>query len=314
MLSWLAEPFAYGFFARAVAAGVLVGTLCGAISVFVVLRRMSYIGHGLAHSVLGGVAVALALDRNLYVGAAVATLVSAFLIDRVSRRPGLHADAAIGVVTTAMFAVGVAVIALIGGVRVNTESLLFGNVLGVGRADLLLAAAVAALFALVVVRYYKPLLFSTFDPAVAAVQGVRVGAMELLFNVLVAAVVIVSVRVLGVLMIAAAVVIPGATARLLCRSFHRMLLTATLIGAGVSVVGLYGSYYVDVPSGATIVLAGAAVFVLASVGTTAATRRRSQRARRRHAAPVGEPVAVGTGPTLSGVGDRRPSTGPRPRW
>ena len=113
MIQWAAEPFAYAFFARAMLAGVLIGGMCGALSVFVVLRRMSYIGHGLAHSVLGGVAVAIALGYDPYVGAVAATLLSALLIDRVTRRRGLHADAAIGIVTTAIFAAGVATLSVL---------------------------------------------------------------------------------------------------------------------------------------------------------------------------------------------------------
>ncbi|HWH33451.1 MAG TPA: metal ABC transporter permease, partial [Egibacteraceae bacterium] len=105
-MNWLTEPLSYGFFARALVAGVALGAVTGAVGAFVVLRRMSYIGHGLSHSLLGGIAVSLALGHGVYLGAAAATVVSALLIDRVSRRPGLAADAAIGIVTTAMFALG----------------------------------------------------------------------------------------------------------------------------------------------------------------------------------------------------------------
>jgi ABC-type Mn2+/Zn2+ transport system permease subunit len=278
-MAWLAEPLTYPFFVRALIVGVVIGAMCGTIGVFIVLRRMSYIGHGLAHSVLGGVAVAVTLDQSLYLGAAVAALLSALLIDRISRRHGLYPDAAIGIVTTAMFAVGVVVISLWRAVRVNLESLLFGNVLGVRPGDLVLALSVAAVFAVLVFALYKPLVFTTFDPQVAAAQGVRTGAMEVLFNVLVAAVVIASVRVLGVLLIAAAVVVPAATARLLTRSFGVLLLLSTAFGALFSVGGLYLSFWVDAPSGATIVLLGAAVFAGAAGATAAAARLRVRAAQ-----------------------------------
>jgi ABC-type Mn2+/Zn2+ transport system permease subunit len=277
-VSLLTEPFAYAFFTRALLAGVLIGGMCGALSVFVVLRRMSYIGHGLAHSVLGGVAVGAALGWGIYPGAVVATLVSAVLIDRVARQRGLHADAAIGIVTTAMFALGIVVVSTSGS-SINTEAILFGNVLGVTTGDLWLAAACAAGFALALFTLYKPLVFVAFDPEVARVSAVRAGAVEALINLLTAAVVIVSVRVLGVLLIAAAVVIPGALARLVTRSFGRMLAVATGVGATSGVVGLYASFHVDIPSGPAIVLVAASLFGFALVVRSVAGRGGIRRAR-----------------------------------
>jgi ABC-type Mn2+/Zn2+ transport system permease subunit len=276
--SLLLDPFAYAFFGRAMVAGILVGAMCGALSSFVVLRRMSYIGHGLAHAVLGGVGVGVAFGVDLYVGAAAATVLSALLIDRVARRRGLHADAAIGIVTTAIFAIGVATLSIVP-TRVNIEALLFGNILGVDRADLLVAATIAVGFAAVLVALYKPLVLTTFDPEVAAVHGVRTGVIELVFSLTTAAVVVASVRVLGVLLIAAAVVVPAAAARLVTRSFGVMLLVATAIGVGSSVVGLYTSFHVNVPSGPTIVLAGSAAFTVAFLVTALRDRTAVARAR-----------------------------------
>jgi ABC-type Mn2+/Zn2+ transport system permease subunit len=274
----LLDPFAYAFFGRAMLAGVVVGAMCGALSSFVVLRRMSYIGHGLAHAVLGGVGVGVAFGVDLYVGAAAATVLSALLIDRVARRPGLHADAAIGIVTTAIFAIGVATLSIVP-TRVNIESLLFGNILGVDQTDLWVSAGIGAAFVVVLVILYKPLVLTTFDPEVAAVHGVRTGAIELAFSLTTAAVVVASVRVLGVLLIAAAVVVPAAAARLLTRSFGAMLLLATLIGIGSSIGGLYASFHVNVPSGPTIVLAGSAVFTSAYLATALRDRRALVRTR-----------------------------------
>jgi ABC-type Mn2+/Zn2+ transport system permease subunit len=277
----LLDPFAYAFFGRAMLAGVLVGAMCGALSTFVVLRRMSYIGHGLAHAVVGGVGVGVAFGVDLYIGAAAATVVSALLIDRVARRRGLHADAAIGIVTTAIFAIGIATLSIVP-TRVNLEALLFGNILGVDSTDLAVAATIGLVFAGVLVLLYKRLVLTTFDPEVAAVHGVRTGMIELAFSLVTAAVVVASVRVLGVLLIAAAVVVPAASARLLTRSFGAMLVVATGIGLGSSVVGLYASFHVNVPSGPTIVLAGSIVFLAAFVAT--AVRDRAALARTRAAA------------------------------
>jgi ABC-type Mn2+/Zn2+ transport system permease subunit len=294
-VSWLVEPFEYAFFTRALLAGIVIGGLCGAIGVFVVLRRMSYIGHGLAHSVIGGVAVAVVLDVDMYWGAATATLLSAVLIDRIARRRGLHADAAIGIVTTAMFAIGVAVISVTLAVRVNLESLLFGNVLGLRYSDVILAVAIAAVVAALLVAFYKSLVFVLFDPTVASAQGVRVAVTETVFNLLICGVVVASVRVLGVLLIAAAVVVPAAFARLLCTSFNRMFAVSTVTGSVVGVVGLYLSYHWDVPSGPAIVLTGTALFAVAALATATATTVRRRRARHQarhdHADQVGSAAA-----------------------
>ena len=290
MTEWVTVPLEYTFFTRALIAGAVVGAMSGALSTFVVLRRMSYIGHGLAHSVLGGVAVGLALGVDLYVGAIAATVLSALLIDAVARQRGLHADAAIGIVTTSIFAIGVAVLALVP-TRLNVEAVLFGNLLGVDRTDLRVAVAVAAGFALVLFLAYKPLVFTTFDAEVARVHGVRAGGVELLFSLVTAAVVVASVRVLGVLLIAAAVVIPGATARLVTRSIHRMLLVSTALGVGAAVAGLYISFHLDVPSGPAIVLTGATVFALVAMVTAGAAHLTLRAVRRApdEAAEAAEP-------------------------
>jgi ABC-type Mn2+/Zn2+ transport system permease subunit len=285
VIDWLTDPFAYAFFGRAMIAGVLIGAMCGALSVFVVLRRMSYIGHGLAHAVLGGVAVGVAFGADLYLGAIASTVLAALLIDRVARRPGLHADAAIGIVTTAFFAIGIAVLAVVP-TRVNLEALLFGNVLGVARIDLLVAGGVALGFAALLFVAFKPLVAVTFDPTVAVVHGVPVARLELVFSLATAAVVVASVRVLGVLLIAAAVVIPGAVARLLARSVGTMLAVAVATGVAASVIGLYASFHVNVPSGPTIVLTGSVVFVVAFAATAARTRRELVRTRRAAAPTV----------------------------
>ncbi len=279
MTEWVLLPLDYAFFTRALVAGVLVGAMSGALSTFVVLRRMSYIGHGLAHSVLGGVAVGLALGLDIYVGAIAATVLSALLIDAVARRQGLHADAAIGIVTTSIFAVGVAVLAVVP-TRLNIEAVLFGNLLGVDRTDLAVASGVGVIFAVAVVVLFKRLVFTTFDAEVARVHGVHTSAMELTFSLLTAAVVVASVRVLGVLLIAAAVVIPGATARLLTRSVGTMLAVSTALGMGAAVVGLYLSFHLDVPSGPAIVLSGALVFAVVVVVTAVASRSALRAARR----------------------------------
>lgn len=279
-MSWLAEPLGYGFFVRGVVAGLALGAATGAVGVFVVLRRMSYIGHGMSHSLLGGIAVALAFEQSVYLGAAAATALSALLIDRVSRARGLAADAAIGIVTTGMFAFGVAVLSWAGESGATAESLLFGSVLGIRALDMAVALGGSAAVGLALFLGWKRLVFTAFDPIVAAVQGVRTTWTQALLNLLVAGVVVVGVRLLGVLMVAAAVVIPAATARLLSHRIGRVVGLAALAGALSQVAGLYLSWHADVPSGAAVVLVAVLLFLLAAFASSITRRGRLAAARR----------------------------------
>lgn len=268
------EPFGYGFFRNGLMIAALAGALCGLIGVFVVLRGMSYIGHGLSHAVFGGAALAAVLGVNFFLGAGLWGLASGLMIGRVSRRRIIGADAAIGVITTASFAMGLALQARFGQARQSIDAVLFGNVLGVFRSDIVAVAAVGALSVLVVLLLYRQLLFSTFDPDVAAVSGVRVGLMEAVLMAMLSATILVTVRVVGVLLISAMLVLPAATARLLTNSFGRMLALSPVLGASIGVVGMYASWYADVPSGAVIILVGTAVFlvVYTSVGVRSRAR------------------------------------------
>src|SRR5512136_65603 len=170
----LLEPFQFEFFRNGLLAAVMVGGLCGLIGVYVVLRGMSYIGHGLSHAVFGGAVVSYVLQWNFYIGAGLWGFLAALLINQTTRRYRIGADAAIGIVTTASFAVGVALISRVRAFTTNFEAALFGNVLGVTANDVWVIAAVTALTALAVFFFYKQLLFTTFDRDVARVYGVRV--------------------------------------------------------------------------------------------------------------------------------------------
>jgi ABC-type Mn2+/Zn2+ transport system permease subunit len=262
-LASLLEPLTYAFFRRALLASCLVGALCGLVGVYVVLRRMSYIGHGLSHAVFGGAVISYLMQVNFYLGAGLWGVASALLINEVAQRRRLGADAAIGIVTTASFAVGVAGISRQRRFTQNFEAALFGNVLGITPADLWMIAGVAVVSVVGILTLYKPLLFSTFDEEVAEVYGIPTHGVNAAFALILAAVILVSMQIMGVTLIAAALVIPASAARLLTQRFDRLLWLASLIGAGVSVLGMYASYYFDLASGASIVLIGTAMFLVA---------------------------------------------------
>jgi len=262
-MSILLEPFQYEFFRNAIMVAVIASALCGLIGVYVVLKGMSYIGHGLSHAIFGGAVASYAVGINFYVGAGVWGLISALLIQRVARRRSIGADAAIGVVTNASFAVGIVIISVIGSFTRNFEAALFGNVLGVTLADVAIVAGVALVSAAVVFVRYRQLLFTTFDPEVAEVSGVNTAAMDAVMAVLLAATITATMTVVGVMLIAAVLVIPPVIGRLVTDSFHRMLAISVATGAICGFVGTYLSYYLDWSTGASVVLTASAIFAVA---------------------------------------------------
>ena len=257
----LLEPFEFGFFVRAVIAASLVGGLCGLMGVYIVLRGMSYIGHGLSHAIFGGAVVSWIMSINFFVGATVWGFLSALLIAWTTRKYPIGSDAAIGIITTASFALGIAIVSRFGSFTRDFEASLWGSILGVDTEELIAIAVVAAIVVVVFFVAYKLFLFATFDPDVAQFYGVPTAWVDTLFSLLLAGTIVVSMQVLGVTMIAAAVVIPPIVARLLTNSFRKMTLLSTGIGVICSVVGIYISYFVDVSSGASVVLLSAALFV-----------------------------------------------------
>lgn len=264
----LLKPFSYEFFRNGTLAAVLCGILCGMLGVYIVLRGMSYIGHGLSHAIFGGAAVSFVMNWNFYIGAGLWGFVSALLINQTSRRFKISADAAIGIITTASFALGIAVISRLNRFVQDFESSLFGSILGVTPGQVAAAALTLALVGIAVFFMYKQLLFMTFDNEAAFVYGVRTGWIDAFFSLALAAATIVSMQILGVTLIAAAIVIPPITARLLTDQFGRMITYSMLIGGFTAFLGIYTSYFLDSSSGATIVLAQTAVFLIALVVNT----------------------------------------------
>ena len=290
----LLEPFRYAFVRNGLVVAVLAGGLCGLLGVYVTLKSMSYIGHGLSHAIFGGAALGAVAGVNYFVAAGAWGLASALAVGRVARRRIIGSDAAIGVVTTASFALGIALRNRLPRSGKSTEALLFGSILGVSATDVLVVVGVCVLVAAAVFLRYRALLFSTFDPEVADVSGVSTWKAEGLLMLLLAAAILACMNVLGVTLIAATLVIPAVVARLLTSSFSTMLWLSTLIGAVTGGVGMYVSYFADISSGATIVLVGAALFVVTYAATGIRGGRRPLPASA--APPGGAPLAM--------VGDR----------
>jgi ABC-type Mn2+/Zn2+ transport system permease subunit len=273
-MSTLLEPFRSPFFVNGMLVGVLAGALCGLVGVYVVLRGMSYIGHGLSHAITGGAVASFVIGVNFYLGAGVWGFASAMMINRVARRRTIGADAAIGVVTTASFAVGIALISRFHRFTRNFDAALFGNILGVKVTDVLIVGGVALAVAAIVFFTYRRLLFTTFDPEVAEASGVDTGRIDALMALILAATIVTTMNFLGVLLIAAALVVPAVVARMLTDSFAKMLWLSVAIGALSGFVGMYLSWFMNIASGPSIVLTSSALFVIVYAITGARAMRR----------------------------------------
>ena len=275
-MTTLLEPFAYAFFQKGLVVAGLSGALLGLIGVFIVLRGMSYMGHGLSHSIFGGFAAMQLFAAKFYaLGAGLWGILSALAITAVSKRSRVGADAAIGVITLASFALGVALFAKFGTSGPSFENALFGSILGITTGQIIGLIAVSIVTLLFVFLRYRALLFSSFDPDVADVSGVNVGRIEAALMVVLSLAILATLTVIGVTLVAAMLVIPAVIARMLTNSFSRMLAYSTGIGFFCGVAGMYASYFADVPSGTMIVLVGASIFVLVLSLTGPAGLRRS---------------------------------------
>jgi len=258
-------PLQYDFFVRAILVGTLVGGLCGLIGVYVVLRRMAYIGHGLSHSIFGGAVVSYIMSINFFIGASLWGFLSAILITITSKKTNVSSDSSIGIITTASFALGIALISRYKNFTRSFDAALFGNILGVTKEDLMSVIFVALLVSIVVFVIYKYLLFTTFDPVNAAYYGVSVGWVDTVFSLIMAATVVVSLQILGVTMIASTIIIPPVIARILTSNFNKMVIISVLLGAFSSLVGLYLSFYLDISSGPAVVLFSSFLFIISLI-------------------------------------------------
>jgi manganese/iron transport system permease protein len=273
------QPLGDTFFIRALVALALVGVVCAVVGTYVVLRGVAFIGDAIAHAGFPGVVAAFMLGIPFYLGAAVAAVGTALAIGFVTKRSGLRQDTSIGVLFAGTFALGVFLFSAIDGYVVDLFSFLFGNVLAIGTEDLVALLVLGGGAMLTVALLWKELLYATFDPLGAAASGIDVGRLEYLFLALVAITIVVSLQAVGIILVVAMLVTPAATAQLLTVRFTRVMLLAGIVGISSAVAGLYLSYWLDVASGATIVLVQTAAFLVVLVAGPRgllAQRRRSQ--------------------------------------
>jgi manganese/iron transport system permease protein len=259
------EPLTLGFFVRALVASAMVGLVCAVVGTYVVLRGIAFIGDAIAHASFPGVVAAYLLAIPFYLGAAVAAVSTALAIGYVTKRAGIRQDTAIGVLFAGTFALGVFMFSAIQGYVADLFSFLFGNVLAISPQDLVALIVLGLGVMVVVALLWKELLYATFDPLGAAASGIPVERLEYLFLALVALTIVVSLQAVGIILVVAMLVTPAATAQMLTVRFTRLMAVAAIVGISSAIIGLYLSYWLDVASGATIVLVQTGMFLIALV-------------------------------------------------
>lgn len=265
-MSWLTEPLSLPFMQTALAAAVLVGVASALLGVYVVHRRMAFVGDALAHTTLPGVAVAYLGGASLSLGAMAAGVFTAVLIGWASGRRRVAEDTAIGVVFTGMFALGVVILSRAGATR-NLTDVLLGNVLAVTPADLWRIGGVTAAVAGVLLLLHKELELTSFDPTHAAAVGLNPDRLRLVLLVLLALTVVTAIQLIGLILTTALLVTPAATASLVTARLSRAMPAAAGLAVVASAAGLLASYHLRVPAGAAIVLAAVGLFVVAAAAS-----------------------------------------------
>lgn len=263
MIDLLLSPLSFVFMQRGMAVAILVGILCSVVGCYVVLRSMAFLGDAVAHAILPGVAIAYLLNGSLTIGALLAAILVGLGIGFLTRRGNIKEDTAIGILFTAALALGVALISTIRTYAVDLSHILFGNILGVSKGDLWLTVGLSVIVLGIIILLFKPLLVISFDPVLAATLRLPIRLLNNLLMVLLAFTIVIALQTVGIGLVAAMLVTPPATAFLLTRRLAPMMFFSAVIGVFSSVAGLYLSFYLNIASGAAIVLTATSVFVLA---------------------------------------------------
>ncbi|MBE9110068.1 metal ABC transporter permease [Nodosilinea sp. LEGE 07298] len=263
VLDWFFEPLQFAFMQRSLAVAIMVGIICSVVGSYLMVQRLALLGDAISHSVLPGLAIAFLLGVNIFVGAFIAGVISTVIIGWIHTRSPIKEDAAMGIVFSAFFALGITLITTIQkDNKIDLNHFLFGNILGVTVGDVRDTAIIAALVLMAVFLLYKELLFYSFDPLGAQAGGLPTGLLNAGLMVLIALTVVASMKVVGVILVLSLLIAPGATAYLLVPRLHQVMLLGAAIGVLSSVSGMYLSYYVNLPSGPAIVMVVSALFAL----------------------------------------------------
>ncbi|MDR9402997.1 MAG: metal ABC transporter permease [Halothece sp. Uz-M2-17] len=258
----LIEPLQYSFMQRSLLTAILVGIICASVGTYLMVQRLALLGEAVSHSVLPGLAIAFILGIDIFVGAFIAGVISAVLIAWVRTRSPIKEDAAMGIIYSAFFSFGITLISIVQkNNKVDLLHFLFGNILGVTTRDLVNTAVITVIVLTVIVLLYKELLFYTFDPEGAQAAGLPINLLDFGLIILMSLTIVASLTTVGLALVVAMLITPGATAYLLVKRLQQMMILGSIIGVISSISGMYLSYYFNIPSGPAIVMVAFGFFM-----------------------------------------------------
>lgn len=262
MLEALIEPLQYSFMQRSLVIAIMVGLLCAVVGSYLMVQRLALLGDAISHSVLPGLALAFMVGANIFIGAFIAGVLSTMAITWIRTRSPIKEDAAMGIVFSAFFALGITLITLIQkDNKIDLNHFLFGNILGVTVPEVRDTAIITAFVLFIVFLLYKELLFYTFDPSGAQAAGLPVNQLNFGLMLLIALTIVASMKAVGVILVLSLLITPGATAYLLVKRLHEVMILGAIIGIISSISGMYLSYFYNLPSGPAIVLVVSGLFI-----------------------------------------------------
>ena len=263
MLEILLEPLQYSFMQRSLLVAIIVGIISAVIGSYLMVQRLALLGDAISHSVLPGLAIAFCIGANIFIGAFIAGIISTILMNLIKTRSPIKEDAAMGIVLSAFFALGIILITIIQkDNKIDLNHFLFGNILGVTVGDLRETLITGVIILLVVVLLYKELLFYTFDPLGAQAVGLPVNLLNLGLMMLIGLTIVASLKAVGVVLVLSLLITPASTAYLLVKRLHQVMILGVGIGILSSISGIYISYFNNLPSGPAIVLVSFGLFIL----------------------------------------------------
>ncbi len=258
----LLDFLSYGFIQRAYVAGSFIAVLCAILGLFLVLRKLSLIGDGLSHVSFGAIALGLFFGVYPFYVAIPLVIGGSYLILKLTQKARIYGDAAIGIVSSISIAGGVVLASLSKGFNVDLFSYLFGNILAISSREVFLSVGLSVVILLVIIFLYNDLFSTTFDEQFAKISGIKTERINIALIFLTAITVVLAVKVVGILLVSAMLILPASTALQMAKGFKAAMITAAIIAVFSVLTGITISFYVDLPAGATVVLVNFLLFAL----------------------------------------------------
>ncbi len=256
------EILQYPFMQRAIIGGLILGAILAIMGIFVILRRMAFFGDGIAHASLAGIAIGILVSQNPLIIAIIFSIILAAIIFYLERKTTLTSDVIIGILFTASMALGVVLISFKTGYQPELISFLFGNILAIKTSELIIMSIFAILVATFLFYFYRQIIFITFDREGAKVSGINTEVLDFIFYIMLAVAIVLGVKILGIILVSALLIIPASIGKLASRSFKQLTIMSVVFSEIIVLGGIIISYFLNLPTGAIIILFGTTLFLI----------------------------------------------------